>query len=101
MMAYTPLTDAEINERLTKLAGWERDGDKITRTFKFDKYLEGTAFASAIGVVCEAQNHHPDLTIGYKTVKVSFSTHDIGNRLSEKDFITAAAVDALGFPKPK
>jgi 4a-hydroxytetrahydrobiopterin dehydratase len=101
MMAYTPLTDAEIIERLTKLTGWERSGNKITKTFKFDKYLEGTAFASAIGVICEGQDHHPDLVIGYKKVQVSFSTHDIGDRLSEKDFITAAAIEALGFPKPK
>jgi 4a-hydroxytetrahydrobiopterin dehydratase len=101
MMAYTPLTDAEITDGLSKLKGWERDGDKITKSFKFDKYLEGTAFASAIGVICEAQDHHPDLVIGYKKVQVSFSTHDAGNRLSEKDFNAAAAIDALGYPKPK
>jgi 4a-hydroxytetrahydrobiopterin dehydratase len=100
-MASTPLTEAEISERLVKLAGWEVDGSKITKIFKFDKYLEGTAFASAIGVICEGLNHHPDLYIGYKKVQVSFTTHDAGNQLSEKDFIAAAAIEAFGFPKPK
>lgn len=100
-MAYIALNDAEIIERLTALPGWARDGGTIVRTFTFDKYLEGTAFASAVGVVCEGVNHHPDMTIGYKKVVVRFTTHDTGNTLTAKDFEAAAAVSALGFPRAK
>jgi 4a-hydroxytetrahydrobiopterin dehydratase len=100
-MAYTPLTEAEIAERLTKLSGWQTDGTTISKTFTFDKYLEGTAFASAVGVVCEGINHHPDMHIGYKRVSVSFTTHDTGNTLTDKDFDCATAIEALRYPKPK
>ena len=61
--------------------------------------MAGLAFASAIGTVCEARNHHPDMTIGWRKVTVSFTTHDAGSQLTDKDFDAAEAIDALGYPK--
>lgn len=98
-MAVTPLSDTEISEGLSALAGWEREGDKITKTYKLTSYLAGIAFASAIGVVAEGLDHHPDLLIGWRKVTVSFSTHDAGNKISQRDLEAARAVDALGYPK--
>jgi 4a-hydroxytetrahydrobiopterin dehydratase len=98
-MAYTPLTETQITEQLAQVPGWERNGGKITRVFKFDKYLDGTAFACAIGTIAEGINHHPDLMIGYKRVEVSFATHDANHSLTEKDFDAARAMNALGYPK--
>ncbi|MCY4147643.1 MAG: 4a-hydroxytetrahydrobiopterin dehydratase [Chloroflexi bacterium] len=49
--------------------------------------------------MCEGANHHPDMTIGWRRVEVSFTTHDAGNRLSAKDFAAAAGIDALGYPR--
>lgn len=98
-MASTPLTDAQISERMSALSGWDRDGGMISRTFKFDAYLAGIAFAAAVGTVCEGLDHHPDLFIGYKKVKVSFTTHDAGSQLTAKDFDAADAISALGYPK--
>lgn len=98
-MASVPLTDIEIANALGGLPGWERDGDTLTRTVKFDTYLAGTAFASAVGVIAEGLDHHPDLHIGYKKVTVRFSTHDAGNKITAKDVAAARAVNALGYPK--
>ena len=99
-MPTPPLSDAEIASRLEALPGWERDGDWIIRTFKLDTYLAGLAFASAVGTLAEAQDHHPELIIGWKRVTVRYQTHDAGNRISEKDMRAAAAVDTLGYPRP-
>lgn len=95
----TPLTEAEFTARLGDLDGWRRDGERLVKQFSFDNYLAGLAFASAVGVLCEGANHHPDMTIGWRRVELSFTTHDAGNRLSAKDFAAAAAIDALGYPK--
>src|SRR5579871_3134087 len=95
----TALSEAQITQQLGKLDGWERDGGTITKTFKLDTYLAGVALASAVGVICEARNHHPDMTIGWRKVTVSFTTHDAGSQLTEADFDAAAAIDALGYPK--
>lgn len=97
----TPLTEAQITEMLPTLAGWERDGGMISKTYQMDTYMAGLAFAAAVGTVCEGLGHHPDLFIGWKKVKVSFTTHDAGSALTEKDFKAAAAVEALNYPKPK
>ena len=93
------LSDVEINERLAGLKAWSRDGDVLVKTFKFDSYLAGLAFASAVGVIAEGLNHHPDMRIGWRNVTVSFSTHDAGNKLSAKDFAAAEAIDAVGYPR--
>jgi 4a-hydroxytetrahydrobiopterin dehydratase len=93
------LTDAEVNDRLETLSGWERDGDKLARTFKLDSYMAGLALATAIGTVCEGLNHHPDLIIGWRKVTVSLTTHDAGNKISHKDFEAAERIDALGYPR--
>lgn len=92
------LTEAEISAGLATLNNWTRDGDVLVKEFKFDSYLAGLAFASSVGVVAEGLNHHPDMTVGWRRVTVSFTTHDTGNKLSAKDMAAAAAVDALGYP---
>ena len=94
----TALSDAEIDEGLARLKDWSRDGDVLVKTFKFDSYLAGLAFASTVGVIAEGLNHHPDMNIGWRRVTVSFTTHDAGNKLSAKDFAAAKAIDAVGFP---
>jgi len=98
-MATTPLTDAEITEKLALLDGWKRDGDTLTKTFKLDSYMAGLALAATVGTIAEGFDHHPDLYIGYKTVKVSFTTHDAGHKISQKDVDAAATIDALPYPR--
>lgn len=93
------LNDTEIQEALTLLNGWERDGDSLTKTYQFDAYLAGVAFAAAVGTVCEGMDHHPDLFIGWRKVTVTFTTHDAGSKITRKDVNAAAACEALGYPK--
>jgi len=99
-MPTLPLTDAEIAARLEALPGWERDGDEITKTWRLDSYLAGLAFASAIGTLAEAQDHHPELIIGWRRVTVRYNTHDAGGKITSRDFRAAAAIEALGYPRP-
>ena len=98
-MATPALSEAEIIESLSELKDWQHDGDTITKTFEFDAYLVGVAFASAVGVIAEGLDHHPDMVIGWRKVTVSFTTHDAGNKLSAKDFAAAKKIDALNYPK--
>lgn len=96
-MAAQALTEGQISERLHQLSGWQRDGDQITRTYTFDSYAAGLAFATAAGVIADGRDHHPDMTIGYKKVTLSFTTHDAGSQLTAKDFETAAAIEAIDY----
>lgn len=95
----TALSDADIEAQLADLAGWERDGDAISKTFELDSYVAGLALATAIGTVCEGLNHHPDMMIGWRKVTVSLTTHDAGHKISQKDIDAATKIEALGYPR--
>jgi 4a-hydroxytetrahydrobiopterin dehydratase len=70
------LSDDEIQAQLPD--GWARDGDEIVRTFEFDDYLKGVAFATEVGEIAEEEFHHPTIEIGYKEVEVRFTSHEEG-----------------------
>jgi 4a-hydroxytetrahydrobiopterin dehydratase len=91
------LTDAQIAEALKPLVGWKRDGDQITKTYKLDNYMDGLAFASAVGTIAQGLDHHPDILIGYKKVTVTYSTHSVGNKITQNDIEAATAIEALPF----
>jgi 4a-hydroxytetrahydrobiopterin dehydratase len=76
------LSDEAVDERLPD--GWERDDDEITRTYEFDDYLAGVAFAMSVGEVAEEEFHHPEIVIGYQTVEVRLTSHEEGG-VTDKD----------------
>jgi 4a-hydroxytetrahydrobiopterin dehydratase len=57
------------------------------------------AFVNAVAWIAHQENHHPDLTLGFKTCRVRYRTHAIKG-ISENDFICAAKVEALGAKDP-
>jgi 4a-hydroxytetrahydrobiopterin dehydratase len=89
------LDDAEIDERLERLAdGWERDGDTIKRTFKFDDFRGSIDFINRITPVADGMNHHPDLSVSWNTVTVTLTTHSQMG-VTENDFALASEIDEL------
>ena len=92
------LSDAEIQNYLGELKGWERRGAQILKTFQFKNYYETMAFVNAIAWIAHGEDHHPDLEVGYNKCKVTYSTHSAGG-LTSKDFDSAHKVQALFPPK--
>lgn len=88
------LGDAEIEEKLSGLAGWERTGEAIEKSFKRDDFVGSVRFVEGVVEPAEAMNHHPDLTISWDTVTVTISSHSEGG-LTAADFELAAKIDAL------
>jgi len=82
--------DAE--QYLTSLPGWKLVDTKIEKEYRFKAYLDGLDFANRIGHIAEEQDHHPDILVGWRRVKLTFTTHSIKG-LSENDFIMAAKAD--------
>ena len=70
------------------------DGTEIHRDFYFKGFYKTMAFVNAVAWVANAENHHPDMEVGWGHCKVRYSTHAIGG-LSQNDFICAAKIDAL------
>lgn len=70
------------------------DSKSISAEFSFRNYYHTTAFVNAVVYIAHQEDHHPDISFGYKNCEITYSTHAIGG-LSENDFICAAKVDAL------
>ena len=87
-----PFTVEEANARLKSLPGWVLQSDSIQKEFRFKSYLTGLDFAYSLGKLAEQVDHHPDLLIGWRRVKVVLSTHAIKG-LSQNDFIMAARTE--------
>ena len=85
------LSDAEIESRLRRLAGWERRGDEIRRTFSFPDFAGALAFVNRVGKLAEAMTHHPDIDIRYSRVTLALTTHDAGG-LTANDFDLAEKI---------
>lgn len=92
-----PLGRDEAEQMLGEIDGdWTLDdaGKMIRREFKFKNFLRTMSFVNAVAWVANAEDHHPDMEVGYNRCLVQFSTHAIGG-LSRNDFICAAKIDAL------
>ena len=88
------LSDDEIEQRLSSLAGWDRSGEEIVREFDRGDFVGSVRFAEAIVGPAEQLGHHPDLEISWATVRVRISTHSEGG-LTAADFELAGRIDAL------
>jgi 4a-hydroxytetrahydrobiopterin dehydratase len=89
-----PLSDQEIDARLSEHPGWEQEGQAITKSFKREDFVGSVNFLDSIVEPAEGMNHHPDIEISWDTVKVSLSTHSEGG-VTANDFELAAKIDAL------
>jgi 4a-hydroxytetrahydrobiopterin dehydratase len=96
------LSDEAIATFLGSHPGWERapgpadphPPGALVRTFAFDDYAAGIAFAVRVGFAAEARDHHPDLLVGFRRVRVAWSTHDAGG-ITALDTEMAERTDAL------
>ncbi|MBZ0287135.1 MAG: 4a-hydroxytetrahydrobiopterin dehydratase, partial [Anaerolineae bacterium] len=65
--------------------------------YKLDTYLAGLAFASAVGVIADGFDHHPDIFIGWRKVTVTLNTHAVGGKITPMDFQVAEAIESLPY----
>jgi 4a-hydroxytetrahydrobiopterin dehydratase len=74
----TKLSDDQVERSLKSLKGWSRDGDFITKEFRFRTFLSGIRFVVAVAKIAESQEHHPDIHVVWTTVTLKIQTHDEG-----------------------
>ncbi len=90
----TLLSQAELDQLLVGLEGWQQRANEITRTVTLPSFPAALMFASAVGQLAERADHHPDILISYRKVTLTLSTHSEGG-LTEKDFSLAALINAI------
>ncbi len=87
------LKDDEVTARLQTLAGWERKGGGIAKTYELSDFPHALGFVVEVGVIAEAVWHHPDITLhGWNKVDITCSSHD-ADAVTKRDVDLAAKIE--------
>lgn len=74
---------------------WKHENNRLKKDFKFKDFKEAFAFMTQVALVAEKMDHHPYWSNIYNSVSIELSTHDAGDRVTDKDHELAKAIDAL------
>ncbi len=72
---------------------WTEENNTLHRQFVFDDFTQAFAFMTRVAAEAEKMDHHPKWTNVYNKVDIWLSTHDAGNKVTEKDHALARAID--------
>jgi 4a-hydroxytetrahydrobiopterin dehydratase len=88
------LTASEIEQHLRSLPGWTYQDGGIRKQFTFDGFPAAVAFVQRLVPEAEAADHHPDITINYRRVTLTWATHSEGG-VTAKDVAGARMADRV------
>jgi 4a-hydroxytetrahydrobiopterin dehydratase len=60
---------------MSKPEGWSEVDGALQRKFEFADFAEALAFVNRVGELAEAENHHPDIELGWGRVVLRWRTH--------------------------
>lgn len=91
------LAEPEVSAWLEAHHEWRREGAEIRRDVECPSFPAAIAFVNRVAEAAEAADHHPDIDIRWRTVRLALSTHSAGG-LTPMDTAMAERIDGLVFP---
>jgi 4a-hydroxytetrahydrobiopterin dehydratase len=79
---------------MTTPDSWSEVDSALERTFAFPDFRAALAFVNRVGELAEAESHHPDIAISYRSVTLRWWTHTAGG-ITDRDRELATKTDAL------
>jgi 4a-hydroxytetrahydrobiopterin dehydratase len=73
---------------------WAEIDGALVREVEFAGFPEAIAFVNRLAELAEAENHHPDIEIHYRRVRVRWWTHTAGG-VTDRDRLLAAKTDEI------
>ncbi|MFC6204305.1 4a-hydroxytetrahydrobiopterin dehydratase [Psychrobacter urativorans] len=92
------LSNQQVDLQLEDLAGWQRDGNSIVKTYNFSDFIEAMSFMNQAAFYAEALEHHPEWHNTYNVVDVRLTTHDTGG-ITSLDIRLAKRMEYIIQPK--
>ena len=74
---------------------WKEVDNRLTKTFTFKDFNEAFGFMTRVAMIAEKMNHHPTWTNTWNAVSFQLSTHDAGDKVTDRDRKLADAIDKL------
>jgi 4a-hydroxytetrahydrobiopterin dehydratase len=74
---------------------WKEENQVLVKTFTFASFEEAMQFMQNATPFISETDHHPTWSNTYNRVEVKLTTHDAGNKVTEKDRKLANYLDEL------
>ena len=86
------LTKRELTAIMPRLIGWKLAGNKLTRSFEFQDFVESISFVNSLIAYFETMDHHPDIFIAYNKVTFELTRYDLGGKVTDRDVEVAKKI---------
>ncbi len=87
------LSREAITQRLASVKGWEVNGGKLHKEFRFATFPDAFGFMTAVALAAESMNHHPEWTNVFNRVSIDLATHSAGG-ITDKDFALLERIES-------
>jgi len=77
------------------MSTWKEENNTLIKTFEFSSFEDAMQFMQNATPFISETDHHPTWTNTYNRMEVKLTTHDAGNKITEKDRKLAAYLDKL------
>ncbi len=84
----------EVAAFLAEHPRWSMDDGKLRRALRFADFVTAFGFMTAVALVAESSDHHPNWENVYNRVSITLWSHDV-HGITARDFKLAAAIDSL------
>jgi 4a-hydroxytetrahydrobiopterin dehydratase len=87
------LSNDEIEKNIVELdSGWELKDGKVVKSFQFPSFMNAIEFVNEVAKIAERLDHHPIITINWKTVKLSLKSFDV-DAITRRDIVLAKEIE--------
>lgn len=88
------LSNSEIEKRIREELDnkWELKDGKLVKSFQFSSFMNAIYFVNEVAKVAEKLDHHPIITINWKTVRVSLKSFDV-DAITKRDIALAKEIN--------
>jgi 4a-hydroxytetrahydrobiopterin dehydratase len=88
------LDDEQRAALLPSLPAWTASESELTRTVSAASFEEAIAWVVRIADAAAELDHHPDIDIRWRTLRLVLTTHDSGG-ITRRDVELAARIDEI------
>ncbi len=88
------LSAEQLAEFLAEEPLWSLAGGMLVREWEFPAFADAIAFVGRVAELAEARDHHPDIDIRYRKVRLALVTH-AANGITGRDTGFARSVSEI------
>jgi 4a-hydroxytetrahydrobiopterin dehydratase len=77
------------------MSDWINNSSQLEKMFTFANFESAMLFMQKAAVKITELDHHPTWTNTYNRIHIVLSTHDAGNKVTEKDWELANELDQV------